>query len=177
MFHDTHLARCAQSFEDSEIRFEELAARVSQQQANWRPAPGKWSIAECIEHLNVTIERYFERMEPAFKQARDQGLTGPGPWKKRTLLGRMILRVMDPEAKRSFPAPKAFKPRSTEDLEFADVRERFRSGTATLLTLAQHADGLNLDRVRFTSPAGPILRLTAAEAFQIHALHIPRHLA
>jgi hypothetical protein len=177
MIRDEHLARCSECFEENEIRFEELAARVSQQQANWQPAPGRWSVAECVEHLNITIEQYFDRMEPAFSRARQQGQIGTGPWKKRTLLGRLILRVLDPEAERSFPAPKVFKPSSAEDLEFADVRKRFRTGTATLLTLARQADGLDLDRVRFTSPAGPILRLTAAEAFEIHVLHIPRHLA
>ena len=36
-----------------------LARGLSEPQFNWRPSPEKWSIGECLEHLNVTARLYW----------------------------------------------------------------------------------------------------------------------
>ena len=174
---DELLARCNRQFEESLERLEKLAGTVSPDQARWSPAPGKWSVAECIEHLNVSIDLYEKEMSRALPRARRTGLTGSGPWKRKTVPGSLLLRALAPTAKRSLPAPRIFKPAKARDLDFAAVCDHFRSGIAALQRLAEQADGLNLDRVRIPTPVGRMIRMTAAEAFRIQALHIPRHLA
>ena len=173
---DGHLNRCCGAYNESLERFEKLTAGISKGQALWRPAPDSWSVAECLDHLTVSAELYFGKMGPAFSRARRQGHTATGPWRRRTLLGKLILRTLDPTAGRTFPAPSVFKPAPPEALDVADVRDRFRLAIARLLELAKEADGLDLDQIRFATPASPFPRITAAEAFQIQALHIPRHL-
>ena len=176
MISDPHLAACAQSLETSKERFEQLVVGITAQQAAWRPAPDTWSVIECFEHLAVSAEQYLDRLGPALAVARARQHTGAGPWRRRTLFGWMILRVLDPDAGRTFPAPTVFAPSPPSDLELADVRERFRSGLEGLLDLALQADGLDLDRIRLATPISRWPRITAAEAFRIHALHFPRHL-
>ena len=176
MIRDTHLAECARSLQSSRERFEQMVVGMTAQQAAWRPAPDKWSVIECLEHLAVSAEQYLERLGPALAAARVEGLTGTGPWRRRTLFGWMILRVLDPDAKRTFAAPGVFAPSPPAELELKGVRERFRSGLESLLDLAREADGLDLDRIRLATPISPWPRITAAEAFRIHALHFPRHL-
>ncbi len=145
-------------------------------QADWRPAPRRWSVAECVDHVNLAARLYFDRMRPAIQRARARNLAGSAPYGRGTLLGRMILRVLEPGAGRRFPAPGVFRPARGE-IDFAALRDEFRATLAILDDLIEEADGLDLGRVRFTSPAGPILKVTLAEAFEIQSLHIPRHLA
>lgn len=176
MIRDEYLRRCVDSYDQSLRRFEDLVSRVSPHQATWRPGSKKWSIAECVEHLNVSLKLYEKTMDRAIRRAREEGLTGDGPWTRWTVPGKLLLRALDPAAKKSLPAPPSFKPRSPGKLEFAEVCARFRKHMERLRKLARHADGLDLDKVRIATPLGSLIRMTAAEAFEIQVLHIPRHL-
>ena len=40
-----------------------IAGPFHAQQFNWRPAPHRWSIGQCVEHLNITTERYLPGFE------------------------------------------------------------------------------------------------------------------
>ncbi len=37
----------------------ELVRGLSEEQLAWRPAPDKWSIADCLAHLNVVNRDYY----------------------------------------------------------------------------------------------------------------------
>ena len=170
------LAHCVSAFKSARRDLENLASAVSDRQAAWHPAPRRWSIAECIEHLNVTHRGYSPRLERALDKGRRRGWSGSSPYPQSSFLGRMILRVLDPEAGRTFPAPRVFRPAAGE-LDFASVCGELRRGLDHFAELAERADGLDLGRIRFATPVAPWPRLTLAEAFEIHSLHIPRHLA
>ena len=43
----------ARQFEAVTQEARDLAAGLSPAQWSWRPEPGRWSIAECLDHLNV----------------------------------------------------------------------------------------------------------------------------
>jgi hypothetical protein len=176
VIHDPHLARCLLRLEDSKLRFEDLAESVTPRQATWKPATAKWSVAECIEHLNVSLRLYLPAMQRELGTARAGGLTGTGPWKRGTFPGRLILWGLDPEASRSIPAPRSFRPDNSTAVDFSLVCDRFHRGIDRLVQLASEADGLALDQIRLPTPICRLFRITLAEAFEIHARHIPRHL-
>ena len=46
--------RCAQEIQDARQRAEALLLGLTPEQFTAQPEPGKWSVAECILHLNVT---------------------------------------------------------------------------------------------------------------------------
>ena len=46
-----------------------------------------------------------------------------------------------------------------------------------MIAAAESADGLDLGRIRFGTPVLSLARVTMAEAFEMPALHEPRHLA
>lgn len=170
------LAACAERLQEAGDDFEDLVVEMRPDQAAWRPSPKAWSVAECVDHVNVAARLYIERMRPAIARARERNLEGAAPYGGGTLLGRMVLRVLEPGAGRRFPAPGVFRPARGE-IDFAAARNEFRATLAVLRDLMEEADGLDLGRIRFTSPAGPILKVTLAQAFEIQSLHIPRHLA
>ena len=91
-------------------------------------------------------------------------------------MGRQVLRVLEPEAGRKFPAPGRFRPRSAA-IEVPQVWDDFRALHETLVELIEEADGLALGRIRFANPAFPLFPMTVAQGFEILSLHAPRHLA
>jgi hypothetical protein len=151
----------------------DLIAGLSEAQVNWRPAPAHWSIAECLDHLTVTNRELMERIEAATGDARSRGLTGRGPF-RHGLIGNMIVRSMEPPAKMKFKAPKIFKPRP--DLSLEAVAREFFATQDELLRLIHEANGINLARVKITSPVTRLVRLSLGQAFGLIATHERRHL-
>jgi len=155
-----------------------LLEPLSDPQANWRPAPERWSIAECIAHLNRTATLYIPILEKAIAHGRAQNLRGSPPFGKGPWGGRMVVAGLGPNPPFGMvrlKAPKAFRPRQ-ETFRGRDVLEEYVAHNETLIDLAQQADGLALDRLRFGSPISGLVRMDAAQAFRIMELHEPRHL-
>lgn len=170
------LTTAAAQMREAIRRMEALTAGLSDEQANFRPAPKKWSINECLEHINLTNRLYVQKLEPALAKARARGLTGGEPYGNGTWIGRYILNNLrlGPKAP-NVPAPGAFKPKRS-DLKLGEQAEQFRQHAQRLAELAGQAEGLALGKVRFGSPVLAIFRMTAAQIFEITHLHTHRHL-
>ena len=96
-----HLALTPE-IEDFRRQFERLAdeadalvAPLSDEQFAWQSSPATWSIAQCIDHLNVTARLYLPQLDEGIANAIRQGLYGEGPF-KYWWLGRMLVRMMEP---------------------------------------------------------------------------------
>ena len=151
----------------------DLIDGLSEAQVNWRPTAAHWSIAECLDHLTVTNRELMERIEAAMSDARSRGLTSRGPF-RYGLIGNMIVRSMEPPVKMKFKAPKIFKPRPDQLLE-AVARDFFTTQNE-LLRLIKEANGINLARVKITSPVTKLIKLSLGQAFGLIATHERRHL-
>ena len=46
-----------------------VTAGLSDDQLNWHPAEGRWSVLDCIEHLNVSVTKTL----PAFDRSIAEG--------------------------------------------------------------------------------------------------------
>jgi hypothetical protein len=159
-----------------ERRIAGLERAVSPAQANWKPAPDRWSIAECLAHLNATLAAYAPGMDAALARGRERGLRGGPPFAAGPLAGRFILRAMRGGPRRmKVPAPKVFRPAASALVWPAVAREQRELVEAMRARLAA-AEGLDLGRIRMPSPAGWLVQLSLAQVFEIHALHGHRHL-
>ena len=170
----------AKELEDYRRQFEavtadarDLLAGLSGAQVNWRPTAAHWSIAECLDHLTVTNRELMGRIEAAVDDARSRGLTGRGPF-RHGVIGNMIVRSMEPPAKMKFKAPKIYKPRP--DLPAEAVAREFFAAQEELLRLVAMADGVDLARVKITSPVTRLIKLSLGQAFGLVATHERRHL-
>ncbi len=67
-----------ESYEAAGRRSEEIAGGLSAEQMNFRPAPGAWSVGQCLDHLAVSMRVYLDPMEPLVDEARSAGRTGGG---------------------------------------------------------------------------------------------------
>ncbi|HZE94462.1 MAG TPA: DinB family protein, partial [Gemmatimonadales bacterium] len=50
-----------------------VSVGLSEAQFNWRPGSDSWSIAECLQHLNVGVTKTLPAFDRAIGQGREQG--------------------------------------------------------------------------------------------------------
>ena len=62
-------ARLVAEFDAADARAAALAKGLSVAQVNWKPAPGQWSIGQCLEHLAVSNEVYGRAIANALSDA------------------------------------------------------------------------------------------------------------
>lgn len=151
-----------------------LTRGLSDGQANWRPAPDRWSIAQCMDHLNVTTGRLLARVDPAVARARTTSVHSAGPF-SYGVVSRWFLRALAPEGAKPLPAPPAYRP-SASALDIDAVSARFEQVARAFRRAVVAADGLDLARIRIGSPAMPVFRLPLGIWFLSTSSHMLRHL-
>jgi hypothetical protein len=166
-----------QAYAAATARAEALRAGSDAEALTRRPGDGRWSAAECVEHLNRGLEPHLRPLAATLARARERGRTGGPPYRRGTWLGRLLLGGLDPERARPkrFQAPGSFRPPAGA-LEPGAVFDTFRRLNAELEALAAQAEGLPLGRLRVRSVLSPLLRMSVAQAFAVHAIHHHRHL-
>jgi hypothetical protein len=167
----------AQRFDATRERFEAVVAPLSEDQVRFQPGPGSWSVVECVEHMNVTAGLYSPLMAEVVRGGRQRGLLAQPPYKGGTWVGRLLLWSLNdaPAKKRKVKAPGIFQPVASE-LESARVWDGFRTQHQRWKDLLQEADGLDLGGLIFGTPISRWVRVSLAQAFEIHCLHEERHL-
>lgn len=151
----------------------QLSEGLDREQLNWSPAPGKWSIAQCLVHLNAVDRAYVQRLERGIEEARERGLLGGGKV-RYGLLERWLIRSMEPPPRRRFPAPRPAVP-AAEDHD-PEVVGRFLATEERLIELLQLANGVDVVRAKIVSPLSKLLKLRLGAAFAFLAAHDRRHL-
>ncbi|MFP6584026.1 MAG: DinB family protein [Candidatus Hydrogenedentota bacterium] len=148
---------------------------LTPEQLNWKPGEDKWSIAQCFEHTLVGADRYAEKLGPAIEGARNNQLNVQADLQPRhTLMGRLILRAMEPTARRTMSAPKLFAPTQSPISE--DIADRFVQSHENIAKLITDCDGLDHNRIKLSSRVARIIRINATDAFNILVTHAERHL-
>ena len=152
---------------------EGLIDGVSDDAFNWQPEPGRWSIAQNLEHLNVTGTQMLDAIETAIRQAREQGRLSEGPY-AYGFLSRWFHRLIQPPVKRRFNAPKKFQPGPRMDK--AAVLEKWTAMHVREKKVAESASGVDLAGIKVASPAASLIKYDLGMAFWILTGHEKRHL-
>lgn len=153
----------------------QLAAGLSADQLNWKPAPDRWSIAQCLDHLAVATEKFGPYLSGAVTRGREKYPVKTGPAYQPTWMGGWLIKQLLPEATRKISAPKIFRPSETAAIPGA--LEHFLKEQGALLDFVRQAEGLDYNKTRLRSPVTPIMRYSLADAFVITVVHGRRHLA
>lgn len=145
-----------------------------------QPAPDKWSVAQCLDHLNAYSRFYVPMMEQAI-QSRLTGSLPPAPSTsfKSGLLGNYFTKMMEPKPDGTpgtrMQAPKAYRPLSDLDAEkvvteFIDWQQK----TKALLEQAKH---VNLQKIKIPTTLGNWLKFSLGDTFRFVIAHERRHMA
>jgi len=172
------LAVLITEFDANVSHAESLTHGLSRQQFNWHPAPGTWSIGQCLAHLIAADGLDLAPLKAAIEEGRARKLTGVGPF-TYGLLSRKFVAAMEPPATRKSKAPRAYLPGAEADPEA--TLAQYRRISAEIRRLAQSAAGLDLARVKTCMPALPfllqtIVKMPLGARFELIAAHDRRHL-
>src|SRR5688572_28231355 len=96
-------------FEQLSLDAEALVAPLNDRQFAWQPAPGAWSVAQCIDHLNVTARQYLPMLDEGIADAIRRGRYSAGPY-AYNWIGRLMVHLVAPTTRMRAKAPVAFQP-------------------------------------------------------------------
>lgn len=150
---------------------EHLVQSLSLQQLTWQPAPNDWSIAEVYDHLVVTADLYYPKIADLIERTKKAGLHETGPYRPG-LFGRLFIYSMSPRSSMKIKTFKIFEPRSSGS---AEAISTFLQQQELLLGFLVQADGLNLNRLKLTSPLTRLIRLSLGEALSLMVSHQQLH--
>lgn len=165
------LAEYRRQLDEIRADVENLVEGISESQFNWRPSPEKWSIAQCLEHLNSGWGA-LPKLDRAIAAAGERGVRGGGPY-RHPMLGKLYLRFTEPPPKIRVRAPRRFRPAAERGL--SDVVPRFLALQREILERIESADGLDLGRIRLSSPISRRFRMSLGQWFAFLAAHERRH--
>ncbi|MCF6401628.1 DinB family protein [Chitinophaga filiformis] len=145
-----------------------------------QPAPEKWSVAQCLDHLNAYSRFYVPAMEKAIQSALTGSLPpAPADTFKSGWLGNYFTKMMEPKTDgqpgMKMQAPKAYRPMS--NLDAGKVVSEFigwQQQTKALLDRAQH---VNLQRIKIPTTLGNWLKFSLGDTFRFVIAHERRHMA
>ena len=145
----------------------------------WKPAPDKWSVAQCLEHLN----RYGLHYLPATQSRIDAALardSRPAPTFRSGWLGNFLIRTVQPihtgspRANRKYPSPKAYDP-DRSGTTTAEALPTFLRQQQTTLELLDRAGRVNLEAIRVPISITNLIRLRLGDCLRFVVVHNQRH--
>ena len=154
-------------------RKDSLLRGLSQTQALWRPQPGAWSIAECLDHLNRTSSMYLKLMRVTFERERYNASLPPKAFRLGYFV-RKFASYLEPPYRVKVKAPQSVAPDS--DLDLPQVNAEFDRLRLDLRGFVLEAGRVDMGAIAFSSPFASILKLNLAEAAVIMLAHDRRHL-
>ena len=149
-----------------------LIGGIGADQFNWAAAPGRWSIGQCLEHLNITTERYLPVLSKAIADGRAAGRTSTVPL-TMGFFERWFLQLMEPPPRMKAKSPKAFT--VTRELPLEATVVRWNGLQAKLGDCIRSAEGLDFRRIKVRSQFGRI-SFSLGGTFLILLAHERRHL-
>ena len=141
---------------------------------NWRPAPDRWSVGECISHLNVGIRAVLPALDRAIATARERGIAGAGTGRYGWFANWMV-RSQEPPVTRRMKTFPVFQPVLARH-DAAALMTDFRAARAELRERLGRAEGIDWGRAKVVSPASRFFRLPFGAYVAFLLAHDRRHL-
>ena len=151
-----------------------VLAGLSGAQVNWRIAPDRWSVAECVSHLDVSIRAVLPALDRAVETARARGLVGSGTGRYGWFAHWMV-RSQEPPVKRRMRTFPVFQPVAAHH-DAARLLAEFRAVRGELRERLARAEGIDWGRAKVVSPASRFFRLPFGAYVAFLLAHDRRHL-
>lgn len=156
----------------AEERFHLLHRWLPRDAWSVRPAPGQWSPAECIAHLNLTSHAMLPLLHAGLREAAD-GPNLVAPRYRRGVVGWVVWTLIAPSNGLRTRTHPVFVPSGDESLE--SVMADFTRLQSEVIACVRRADGLPIDRVALRSPFDGRVRCNLYAALTLIPRHQHRH--
>ena len=161
-------------FEATEREARALAGSLSDVELNWQPAPGRWSIGQCLAHLATSTDRALPAIDRAIATGRERGWVPEGPV-RYGWFSRWMTASMEPPVKRRMKTFQIFQPQ-VEPLRRDEVLAMLAASRGRLLDRVRQSAGVNLKRPIVVSPVSSFFRMPLGAYLAFLAAHDRRHL-
>jgi hypothetical protein len=167
------LATIVDEFHAAQRRLHRLVERIPPTEWPRRTDPHRWSVSECVEHLNLTSRAFLPSIRDAIAEGRRGGGRAPARY-RRDPMGWLLWRTLGPPVRfrvktRAPFVPSAFVPPAELVTEFDRLQ-------AEQIAATESADGLPLQALRIVSPFAPGVRYNLYSTLSILPRHQERHL-
>ncbi|MBX7241565.1 MAG: DinB family protein [Bacteroidia bacterium] len=146
---------------------------LSPELQNTRPAPDKWSIGQCLDHLIVLNSTYFEVLSQL-----EAGTYQPSFWAKISpfsgMFGNMLIKSIDPQNITKVKTQPVWEPSQSNVSE--DIVSRFLSNHEILMNKLGKLTAVNLNKTIISSPAAGFITYSLYSLYKILILHEKRHI-
>jgi hypothetical protein len=143
-------------------------------QLNWKPAPDRWSVGQCLDHLVTADTAYFPQFDAILA-----GHYKPTLWQRvpglPTFFGRALLKSIHPDNVKKSKAPGILAPASSQ--VDAGIVRRFGDASARVIGYLEGVSdrGLDPDRIVIASPVLGAITYSLFDAFRVIVHHERRH--
>lgn len=147
---------------------------LTAEQLNWKPAADRWSIIQCLQHLNLAERFYIRNLQ---KKVNDLGLietVATDQPIESDWVGRALRYAVDPKTKLKLPAPGIIRPRA--ELDASAVLNQFVELQQLLHDLLDKAIYLDWNHTRMMSLFGNWIKIRVGDALIMLVLHTERHI-
>jgi hypothetical protein len=176
---NAQLTRIVASFVDAQARLHRLATRTPDDRWAVRADPMRWSVAECVSHLNLTAVAYIKPLRAGLVEARALGQPMSGSY-RQDFAGWMLSLFTGPLFRiGSFRFGRVktrapFIPAGSSTRQ--EILNEFDRLQAEQIAIVREADGVPIDRVKIISPFDSRLKYNIYSGLVILPRHQHRHL-
>jgi len=163
----------ADEFATAQMRLHQLMEVVPAAKWTERPAPERWSIADCVQHLNLTAEAFRGPITAALDAGLAQPRSPPQRY-RRDVIGWLLWRTMGPPVRFRVKTHPSFVPATTATA--AELVAEFDRRQDEQLGWVWAANGLPLGQLMIQSPFNPKIRYNLYACLSILPRHQHRHL-
>lgn len=159
-------------------RVREIANRrfrpLTDDQLNRGPGPGKWSVGQCLEHLNIVGGLYLPVISRKVKAAKERG-SSPADTVVHGYFGRKMTEAMRaPATEKPMKSPQQYAPSGSRLPR--TVMEVFSRQLDELSNLIEQARRVNANAIRIPNPIIPLLLPRLTDALELLVEHMKRHI-
>ncbi|GAB3493634.1 DinB family protein [Spirosoma knui] len=166
-----------------EAEINQLIVRASQRfgnlpdaQLTQQPSHDRWSIAQCLEHLNSYGQYYIPLLTQVIALGEQQDKAA-SPEFRSSWLGNYFAEMMRPKADGRIAMPmKAFKNHTpAAQLNVPLVLAEFFDQQQQLLSLLQRARAVDMSRLKVPISIARWIKLSVGDTFRFLIAHEQRH--
>lgn len=152
-----------------------LVADVDPDTLQTQPDPGTWSAVQCIDQLNTAGWLLLRSIEKHVQRAQSEGPYGDPPF-DYGFVSRWFVYALEPSSGWTFDAPSLFEPDAPNTLYPTETVDEFLALQDEFAERVDDTEGLDLRRLRLSSPAIPLVRISLGAWFEATLAHERRHL-
>jgi hypothetical protein len=170
----------ARTLDDLEAQFTAIAAHFQSlvdsagaEMCIRPPAPGSWSVAGCLQHLNMSVDVYFPVWQQVIAAAGPRKTELNAPY-STDFWGRLLSWIQEPPSRIQSKTPLPFE--SGDCNEVTPVLDGFLDRQQRIISALYRCRGRAIDKVKMASPIDRRIRYSIWSSFIINAAHERRHL-